>query len=143
MRRSGHVECSQIQGNPVVLGRHAGGCSTRGAQPDGNLAWLMDDAFRIPGTSYRIGLDGIVGLVPGIGDFATLLVGAIFLQEARRLGASRWTQARMCGNYAIDFLVGVIPLVGDLFDFGFKANRRNLRLLQQHLERQSTGVGGK
>lgn len=99
------------------------------------LASLMDDAFRIPGTNFRVGLDGLIGLIPGIGDVAGILVGGIFLQEARRLGVSRWTRTRMVGNYFLDFLVGVVPLVGDLADFAFKANRRNYRLLQEHVEK--------
>lgn len=105
------------------------------------LATLLDDAFEIPGTNYRIGLDGLIGLIPGIGDLATLIVGGILLQEANRLGVSRWTKARMCGNYAIDLLVGAIPFAGDLFDFAFKANRRNVQLLQQHLEREKARTG--
>jgi hypothetical protein len=100
------------------------------------LATLMDDAYQIPGTQYRIGLDGIIGLIPGIGDLATMLIGGLVLQEAQRLGVSRWTRARMAGNYALDFFVGLIPLAGDLFDIGFKAHRRNLRLLQKHVQKQ-------
>lgn len=100
------------------------------------LVTLMDDAYEIPGTNYRIGLDGIIGLIPGIGDLATMVIGSLVMKEAKRLGVSRWTRQRMMLNYGIDFFVGLIPLAGDLFDFGFKAHRKNLRLLQQHVEKQ-------
>ena len=101
------------------------------------LASLMDDCIQIPGTNIRIGLDGIIGLIPVAGDLATVLIGGVFLKEAERLGVSRWTKARMYGNYAVDLLVGIIPFVGDAFDFGFKAHRRNIRLLQAHVDQKS------
>jgi hypothetical protein len=104
------------------------------------LATLMDDAYQIPGTQYRVGLDGLLGLIPGIGDLATLVIGGLVLQEARRLGVSRWTQARMLANYALDFSVGLIPLAGDVFDVAFKAHRKNVRLLQQHVQNQAGKV---
>ena len=107
------------------------------------IAWLvtlMDDAYQIPGTNYRIGLDGIIGLIPGIGDLATALIGSLILKEATRLKVSRWTRARMIFNYGIDFTVGLIPLAGDLFDIGFKAHRKNLRLLQNPVEKQRRGL---
>jgi uncharacterized protein DUF4112 len=99
------------------------------------LSRLLDSAIAIPGTRYRFGLDAIVGVVPGIGD----AIGAIFsfyiVFQAARLGASKAVLARMMGNVAVDTIVGEIPLLGDLFDAGFKANNRNLSLLEQHLHR--------
>jgi len=95
------------------------------------LARLLDDAFHLPGTSIRIGWDGLIGLVPGIGDAATTLLSAYIVWEARRLGVSKWTQARMWANVGFDFLVGLIPVLGDLFDVAWKANRRNLQLLHR------------
>src|SRR5262245_20395722 len=83
------------------------------------LASLLDDHYRIPGTSFQFGWDSIIGLIPGVGDLATILLGGLFLKEAKRLKASRWTQARMYGNYALDFFIGLVPLAGDLFDFAF------------------------
>lgn len=96
------------------------------------LAWLLDDAIRLPG-GYRIGLDGIVGLIPGIGDALGLAASSYIIVRARRFGVPRVVLARMVGNVLLEFAIGTIPLIGDLFDFAFKANRRNLRLMEQYL----------
>ena len=93
------------------------------------LAQLMDTALEVPGLGWRFGLDPVLGLVPGLGDALTTIVSAYIIAEGVRLGASRWTVARMIGNVAIDALIGTIPLLGDLFDAAFKSNVRNLRLL--------------
>ncbi|MBO6783617.1 MAG: DUF4112 domain-containing protein [Alphaproteobacteria bacterium] len=98
------------------------------------LAYWLDERFEIPGIGIRFGLDGLLGLVPGVGDTATSLVSLYLVAEARRAGASRWTMMRMLTNVGIDWLVGLIPLVGDIFDIGFKANRRNIAILKQHLD---------
>lgn len=100
------------------------------------LATWMDDRFRIPGTGIRFGFDPIIGLVPGGGDTASAAIGAYSLWRLRGLGLPGSLYARMVGNLLIDWWVGVIPLLGDLFDAGFKAHRRNARLLRQHFERQ-------
>ena len=99
------------------------------------LTRLLDSAFVIPGTTRRIGLDSIIGLVPGIGDAVSTALASYIIWEARQLGLPRWKVARMIGNVAVDTTVGAIPLVGDLFDVAFKANRRNIRILREHLER--------
>jgi hypothetical protein len=99
------------------------------------LARLLDNAVAIPGTRYRIGLDPIIGLVPGIGDVIGALFSTIIIFQAARLGAPRATLIRMLANVGLDTLVGEIPLLGDLFDFGWKSNSRNIALLEQHLER--------
>lgn len=104
-------------------------------------ARLMDEQFHIPGTSMRFGLDGILGIVPGLGDAATLLVGYWMLQESERLGVPRHQQAVMVANYVLDFVGGLVPVIGDVFDIAFKANKRNLELLQKHVDevnRQTT-----
>jgi hypothetical protein len=93
------------------------------------LALLMDSAVEIPGTGWRIGLDPVIGLIPGIGDALGTMVSAYIVVEGARLGASKWTIARMIGNIAIDTLVGTVPVLGDLFDAGFKSNVMNVRLL--------------
>jgi hypothetical protein len=92
---------------------------------------VMDEAIGIPGTRFRIGLDGLLGLFPGIGDALSAGIAGYAILAAARLGAPRSVLARMAGNVVVDTLVGAIPVLGDLFDFGFKANRRNLRTLEQ------------
>jgi Domain of unknown function (DUF4112) len=101
------------------------------------LARMMDDNFRIPGTGIRFGWDSVLGFVPGIGDVLTSALSLLIVHHAWQTGASKLTLARMLGNVAADFAIGAVPLVGDLFDFVFKANRRNARLLEQHLNRRA------
>ncbi|MEQ9332090.1 DUF4112 domain-containing protein [Thalassobaculum sp.] len=103
------------------------------------LARLLDDRFRVPGTSIRFGLDGLIGLVPGLGDVATTLVSLYVVARARDLGAPGGVLAMMLGNILLDTAVGAIPVLGDAFDIAFKANRRNLGLLKRTLERRATG----
>ncbi|MEJ7606203.1 MAG: DUF4112 domain-containing protein [Bryobacteraceae bacterium] len=91
------------------------------------LAWVMDSSIPIGG-GYSIGLDPILGLFPGLGDLAGTLVGATIVVQAHRAGVPRATLLRMVANVGIDAVVGAVPLVGDLFDFAFKANTKNLQL---------------
>jgi len=100
-----------------------------------SLTKLLDSAFQIPGTRFRVGLDALVGVIPGIGDAIGAIFSAAIVFQAARLGASKATLARMVGNVALDTIVGEIPLLGDLFDAGWKANTRNLALLEAHLQR--------
>lgn len=100
------------------------------------LATLMDSAFVIPGTGFRMGLDGLIGLVPVLGDLITTAISSYILLEARRLGASRLTLARMATNIAVDGLIGAVPIAGDVFDVAFRANRRNMKILRDHLARK-------
>ncbi len=93
---------------------------------------LLDSAFRVPGTRLTFGLDPIIGLIPGIGDVTTPLFSAVLLLHAVRLRIPRVVQLRMLMNAAIDLAIGLVPLVGDLFDLGWKANVRNLALLERH-----------
>lgn len=101
------------------------------------LAHWLDDRFEIPGTGIRFGLDGLLGLVPVVGDTATNLVSLYLVVEARRLDASGWTITRMLFNVLIDWLVGLVPLVGDIFDIGFKANRRNIAILKKQIDKSA------
>jgi hypothetical protein len=96
------------------------------------LAVLLDSQFRVPGTSIRFGLDAIVGLIPGIGDITTPVFAAMLLVQGVRMRLPFVVQARMVLNAAIDMLLGFFPVVGDLVDIGFKANLRNLALLERH-----------
>jgi hypothetical protein len=105
------------------------------------IAKLLDAQFRVPLTRWRFGLDGILGLVPGAGDIATALVGAYGLVVAWKLGAPASIHLRMVLNLLLDAGVGSIPIAGDLFDFAFKANIRNERLLMQWLEARARQRG--
>jgi len=96
------------------------------------LAKLMDSQFQIPGTNIRFGLDPLIGLVPGLGDFAGFLVSGYMILICARNGASGFLLARMTLNIIIDATIGSIPIIGDLFDFAYKANKRNLKLMHQH-----------
>lgn len=98
------------------------------------LAYLLDSAVRIPGTRQGVGLDFVLGLVPGIGDLAGGVLSAYGLWVAVQVGAPRSVLLRMAGNIAVDTVVGTVPVLGDLFDLGFRANLRNLALLERWLE---------
>jgi hypothetical protein len=98
------------------------------------LSQLFDQAFGIPGTRFRFGFDALFGLVPGLGDLAGGMVAVYALQVARRLGAPTAIQAHMLANIALDALIGTIPIIGDLFDFVFKAQTRNLALLDDWMK---------
>jgi hypothetical protein len=97
------------------------------------LAYLLDNAIRIPGTSFRFGLDPLLGLFPGLGDALGAIASAWIVLEAARFGAPRVVLARMLYNIGIDSLVGTIPGAGDLFDFVWKSDAKNMVLLRRHL----------
>ncbi|MBE0597852.1 MAG: DUF4112 domain-containing protein [Desulfuromonadales bacterium] len=99
------------------------------------LAWLLDSSIYIPGLGVRIGLDGLIGLFPGVGDTLGAVASSWIISEAARLGAPRSVLLKMAFNVAVDAIFGAIPVVGDLFDFAWKANLRNVRLLGEYLER--------
>jgi hypothetical protein len=99
------------------------------------LARVLDNAVRIPGTNYRFGVDAVIGLVPGIGDAVGAVFSVFIVFHAARLGAPKSTLFRMMSNIGLDTIVGEIPLLGDLFDFGWKANSKNMALLEEHLLR--------
>ena len=98
-----------------------------------HLAYLLDNAFRIPGIGYRIGIEPIIGLVPVIGDTIGYLLAAYLIAQARRFGAPTSMITRMLMNATLDFVVGTIPVIGDIFDFLYKPNARNMRMLERYL----------
>ena len=98
------------------------------------LTRLMDQAFGVPGTKWRFGLDALMGLVPGLGDIAGGLIAVYALHVGRQLGAPWVIQLHMLSNIALDASIGTIPVIGDLFDFVFKAQTRNLALLDEWLQ---------
>jgi hypothetical protein len=98
------------------------------------LSRLMDTAIRIPGTGFRIGLDPILGLIPGAGDLVSTLFSAYIIYLATRFQLPSPVIRRMLFNIGLEAIVGTVPLVGDLFDAAYKSNVRNLALLEQHLQ---------
>ncbi len=98
------------------------------------LAHFLDDAIEVPGLGVRIGWDGIIGLIPGIGDLATTILSLLIIFQAMQAGVPSSVAVRMAGNVGLDVLAGAIPVVGDLLDFGVKSNRRNIRLLESYFE---------
>jgi Domain of unknown function (DUF4112) len=137
---------------PESLGPGAGGFrfafGTAGANPFGPLtreqrlarldalAKLLDVAFVLPGTNIRYGVDGIIGLIPVVGDILTTAISLWVVREARALGAPWHITARMLGNVALHGVVGAVPAVGDAFDVMFRVNIRNMRMLRRWLDRQ-------
>lgn len=97
------------------------------------LSFLLDNAIRIPGTSYRIGIDPLLGLIPGGGDTAGLFLSSFIVLEAARMGASKSTLGAMAFNILLETVAGIIPGLGDLFDATWKSNVRNIEILEQHL----------
>lgn len=97
------------------------------------LAWLLDNSIPLPGTRFRIGLDAIVGLLPGLGDLIGVLLSSYIVREAARIGTPPSVLVRMAFNVAVEGIVGLIPVLGDVFDAAWKANQRNLALLDAHL----------
>ena len=100
------------------------------------LATLMDAAFVLPGTNVRMGLNGLIGLVPVAGDIIGGAISTYIVWEARQLGAPGWLIARMMLNVAIETGIGAVPLLGDMFDILFRANLRNMALLKHHIARR-------
>ena len=100
------------------------------------LARLFDTAFILPGTNVRFGIEAIMRLVPGIGDAAASALSCWLLYQAHALGVPKPVFARMVANVAIEGVVGAVPFIGDMFDVGFRANRRNVKILQDHFERE-------
>ena len=101
------------------------------------IEWLtrwMDTKFRIPGTNFRFGLDGLLGLIPGVGDLSTFAISGYLVLLMARNGTSGYVLARMILNIVVDAALGAIPVVGDLFDFVNKANVKNMRLMQQYYQ---------
>jgi Domain of unknown function (DUF4112) len=96
---------------------------------------LLERMFVIPGINRPVGLDVILDLIPGIGDVAGAALGAYIVWEAKNLGMSKWKIGRMAGNVGVDFLLGLIPLIGAVPDFFFRSNTYNLRMIKRHLDK--------
>ena len=101
------------------------------------LSTMLDSRFRIPGTPIRFGWDALLGLIPGVGDVASLGPSAFLIYRAHKLGARKRTIGRMSINTGLDFFIGAVPVLGDAFDLFFKANNRNFALLRKELARHA------
>ncbi len=99
------------------------------------LEKLLERSFVIPGTKMPIGFDAIAGLIPVLGDVITAGMGAFLVWEARNLGMPKWKLWRMAGNVGVDMAVGAVPFAGDVLDFLFRSNSRNLRIVKAHLDK--------
>lgn len=96
---------------------------------------LLERGITVPGTNMTFGLDAAIGLVPVVGDAVTAAMGAWLVWEARNLGLPKWKLWRMAGNVVFDTAVGAVPVAGDVFDFLFRSNTRNMKILRRHLDR--------
>ncbi len=101
---------------------------------------LLERSFRIPGVNLPVGLDSIIGLIPVLGDIITAAMGAYMVWEARNLGMSRWQLMRMAANVGIDTALGAVPVAGDAFDFFWRSNTKNLRIIKKHLDKHHPGT---
>lgn len=108
--------------------------NARSARRIRRVARLMDDAIKLPVINRKIGYDGIIGMVPGIGDAVTAVMSSYILVEAARAGVPKRVLVGMATRLGVDTLVGAIPVVGDLFDFAYKANRKNAETALKHIE---------
>lgn len=120
-----------------IFGSRAGGVRHPAAvrQRVELLEQLLERSFTVPGIKMPVGLDAIIGLVPVIGDLVTTMMGSYLLWEAHNLGMSKWALTRMAANIGIDTAIGAIPLAGDAFDFFWRSNTKNLRIIKKHLDR--------
>lgn len=104
------------------------------------LELVLERSFHIPGTKIPVGLDSIVGLIPVLGDIVTAAMGAYMVWEARNLGMKKWHLVRMAANVGIDTALGAVPLVGDAFDFVWRSNTKNLKIIKKHLDKHHPGT---
>jgi hypothetical protein len=100
------------------------------------IARLLDTAFIVPGTNIRFGIEAIIRLMPGIGDAVASALSCVILIEAHRLGVPRAVLVRMIANVLLEGTAGAVPVVGDMFDIVFRANRRNIRILRDYMQRE-------
>jgi hypothetical protein len=107
-----------------------------------SISYLLDEQFRFPGTKFRFGIDPIMGLIPGLGDISGFIISSGLLLGMARKGASNKLVVLMCLNILVDSTIGAIPIIGQIFDFFFKSNTRNLKLMREHyIEGKHQGSG--
>ena len=123
----------RIRTQPRILDRHDERRARSLAEVE-SLAWLLDSSIPVPGTGRRLGIDALIGLIPGFGDVAGGVIGLYVVWRASRMGLPGIVVARMLVTALIDMTVGAIPFLGDVFDFWFKSNTRNLSIMRGHLQ---------
>jgi hypothetical protein len=106
------------------------------------IAWLLVNSIPIPGTGRRIGLDAVIGLVPGLGDILAGGLGLLIVARAVQRGLPTVVLARMLANVALDFAIGSVPIIGDAFDLWYKSNARNVALLRRYADNPSASTAG-
>lgn len=130
LEEAGRRDIDRVDADQGARDGSVGGPTGRRPADIERLAELLDDRFRVPLIGWRFGLDGLIGLIPAAGDLITAALSVYIIYRARQLGVPLRTRARMAANVAIDLLLGAIPVAGDVFDFAWKANRRNVNLLK-------------
>jgi Domain of unknown function (DUF4112) len=130
------------RGAAVVRGTHDTARITAAERRIAAVTRLLDDLVTVPGTRHRFGLDSVIGLIPVVGDFASAAVGVWVIAEAARFKLPPVVLARMVVNTVVDFLIGAIPIVGDVFDFVLKSNSRNLELFRRHATDPGASTSG-
>lgn len=136
---TGGVDKGERVGGPADERGEAAATASQAQEIDAfrRLSRLLDTQFSLPGIPFRFGLDGLIGLIPGIGDTVTGAMGLYALGVAHRLDLPLGARLKMVWNIAVDVVIGAIPLVGDLFDFAFHAHSRNRRIIEKHLDRRA------
>lgn len=123
----------RLQAHSITFARNTLADTTTRLAHLRQFSHILDSAIRIPGTRFRVGMDGLLGLIPGVGDVTTGLASVFIIMTAARMGVPRAVLTRMIMNVAIDTAVGVVPLVGDVFDMAFKSNQRNVALTERYM----------
>ena len=136
--RSAKSQSIKISDKETLEWSSASNAQHKSAQDLERLAHWLDSVFEIPGIRLRFGIDALLGLLPGVGDTASALASVYILQAATKFGVPRITLARMTLNIVIDLLMGALPIVGDVFDLYWKANRKNVELLRRHVKANPT-----
>ncbi|RJY09709.1 DUF4112 domain-containing protein [Aurantiacibacter aquimixticola] len=133
--RADTIRPERIRPNPVGLDLPLGNDPQSVRRRIEAMEMVLERSFVIPGTNRPVGLDAIIGLIPVVGDIIAMGLGAYIVWEARNLNMPKWKLLRMAGNVAFDSAVGAVPLAGDVFDFLFRSNSRNLRIVKKHLDK--------
>jgi hypothetical protein len=137
------AEMPRVPEQEIILPDSLTGEERETAERVAKLAKLLDAQFTLPGTQVRLGIDGLLGIIPGIGDAIGLLLAGYIFSEASRAKVKKRTLAAMAVNTLLDTAVGAVPVLGDIFDIAFKSNMRNARLILKDIERRGSHLEDK